>query len=275
MFFVEKTLSTGKGIESALSGNFHELVNKHLRREGQAELGLTAGAPAREKMTTISRGVFEGKLLRRDLVMTGNCLEQSHDTLPSDLYFYASGQDDSEAPPFGARGIFLGEHPSILMDVVMGSSAIFPLFPPCRIEDFPAEGQHVELVDGGFAHNSPIEAAVLWGATHVILIEATPETLGLRENFAQNAGTAFAHLHRQTQLVDMRSKQQVVVYTLTPEAPHMCVLDFADELIEESMQRGYRDATGSSGDAIDLPAAKQRFRKELGEPVFARIESGE
>jgi hypothetical protein len=107
------------------------------------------------------------------------------------------------------------------------------------------------------------------------LIEATPETLGLRENFAQNAGTAFAHLHRQTQLVDMRSKQQVVVYTLTPEAPHMCVLDFADELIEESMQRGYRDATGSSGDAIDLPAAKQRFRKELGEPIFARIESGE
>jgi hypothetical protein len=147
------------------------------------------------------------------------------------------------------------------MDVVIGSGSIFPMFPPRTLPDFPAPGDHVELIDGGFAHNSPVEAAVLWGATHVVMIEATPSKRALRKNFAQNLATAFTHLHKQTQLVDMRSKKQVVIFTLAPEPPHMCVIDFADNLIAASIERGYRDA------AEDTP----RFRKELGVPVFTTV----
>jgi adenylate kinase len=33
----------------------------------------------------------------------------------------------------------------------------------------------VSIIDGGFVHNSPIEAAVKLEATHIIMIEASPE----------------------------------------------------------------------------------------------------
>jgi hypothetical protein len=135
------------------------------------------------------------------------------------------------------------------------------VFPSRTLPGFPSQGEQVELVDGGFAHNSPIEAAVLWGATHVFLIEATPQRRLPRRNFAENAAAAFVHLHRQTQLVDARSKKQVVVFTLAPEPPHLCVLDFADNLLAKSIQTGYDDADRGAN-----------FRKELGEPVFTLVE---
>src|SRR5437016_1783767 len=73
------------------------------------------------------------------------------------------------------RGIAMVAHPTILMDVVMGSGSIFPVFPPRQMHDFPTAGESIWLVDGGFAHNSPVEAAVLWGATLIVVIEASPK----------------------------------------------------------------------------------------------------
>ncbi len=43
----------------------------------------------------------------------------------------------------------------------MGSGSIYPVFPPRRVQDFPRAGEWADLVDGGFAHNSPVEAAAL------------------------------------------------------------------------------------------------------------------
>jgi hypothetical protein len=135
----------------------------------------------------------------------------------------------------------------------------------------------MELVDGGFAHNSPIEAAVLWGATHVILIEASPQVRQERTNFATNAIASFNHLYEQSQLLDARARGKVAIFTLSPGPPHLCVLDFADNLIEDSIARGYADANGRSTD--DMPSALAprrspgvaRFRKEHGEPVFTDL----
>jgi len=268
VLFFQKTLSGGEGMEHALAWKFPHLVDRHVQRQGRSSLELADISSDARRLEATSRQIFERGLLRRDLVITGNCLEQSGDTLPSDVYFYASADAAGPSPPFGPRGISLRSRPSILLDVVLGSSSIFPVFPPRRLRDFPQPGGDVELVDGGFAHNSPIEAAVLWGATHVVLIEATPEKRRLRRNFVENAATAFTHLHRQTQLVDVRSKRQVVVFTLTPQPPHMCVLDFADNLIEASIEQGYRDARGEVEQGIGTFARFPRFRKELGEPVF-------
>ncbi len=129
----------------------------------------------------------------------------------------------------------------------------------------------MELVDGGFAHNSPIEAAVLWGATHVVLIEASPKQETARGHFAQNIGAAFSHLHQQAQLLDARSRGQVTVFTLAPEPPHICVLDFSDNLIADSIARGYRAARSElQVDGVSVPGSP-RFRKELGEPVFTNV----
>jgi len=107
-----------------------------------------------------------------------------------------------------------------------------------------------------------------------VLIEATPAKRTLSRNFAGNAAAAFTHLHKQTQLVDVRSKRQVMVFTLTPEPPHMCVLDFADNLIEDSIARGYCDARGRPRHGGGGTACLPRFRKELGEPVFTNVPIG-
>jgi predicted acylesterase/phospholipase RssA len=188
-------------------------------------------------------------LLRRDLVLTGSCLAQTSNSLPSDLYFFASANGVATSRPFGARGVSLGQYPERLLDVVMGSGAIYPMFPPRTIDDFPEREESIDLVDGGFAHNSPIEAAVEWGATHVLLIQASPEERHERSNFVQNVSAAFNHLYAQA--------QQIVIFTLSPSAPHLCVLDFAGNLVEASIDKGFREA-----------GEKASFRKELGEPVF-------
>jgi predicted acylesterase/phospholipase RssA/ABC-type phosphate/phosphonate transport system substrate-binding protein len=258
VLFFQESLSGGEGIEHALAVEFPALVERHAPKSALRSRSPGATESDAQRLKTLSESLFKRRLFQRDLVITGNCLSQTANTLPSDLYFYHSAKGHAP-PPFADRGVDLGDHPRVLMDVVMGSGSIFPVFPSRTIADFPEPGESVELVDGGFAHNSPLEAAVLWGATHIVLIEATPERRPARGNFVHNAAAAFTHLHKQTQNVDRRSRQQVVVFSLQPQPPHICVLDFSSNLLKDSIERGYQDALAA------------RFRKEFGEPVFTPL----
>ena len=261
----EETLSGGQGMQHTLAEKFPQLIDRHLahRRLPPLELAETADSGAR--MQSVSRQVIRRHMLKRDLVITGSCLEQTSQELPSDLYFYAPVDPLAALPPFGERGLSLVERPHILLDIIMGSGSIYPVFPARTIDGIPRLGEQIELVDGGFAHNSPVEAAVLWGATHIVLIEATPRKRSQRGNFLKNVTLSYRHLHRQAQLLDARSRGKVIVFSLSPEPPHMCVLDFADNLIAASIERGYRDAS------MDAASMNPRFRKELGEPVFVDV----
>src|SRR3990172_7391902 len=155
------------------------------------------------------------------------------------------------------------------MDVVLGSGSIFPAFPPRDVRDFPAPGESVSLVDGGFAHNSPVEAAVLWGATHIVLLEASPKVALTRGSFLENSVASLDHLYAQAQLLDTHSLGQVLMFTLAPEPPHICVLDFADNLIERAIATGYRDACRTAAEG------EPPFRKEAGLPLFVEVRAGE
>src|SRR5262249_36969575 len=128
---------------------------------------------------------------KRDLVITGSALGASEGG-EGDRYFYIPAEGGrlsqlkagkaGDTSPFGARGVDLTDqgqdydYPKLLLRVVRGSGTIYPGFPPVTIRDFPANDHSVRLIDGGFAHNSPVEAAVQWGATHIILIEASPKS---------------------------------------------------------------------------------------------------
>ncbi len=266
LFFYSETLSGGEGLERTLADSFQPLVELALSSRKLPPLSISAGEEPAGRFKAMSRRIFFDGLLARDLVVTANALEQSRAILPSDLYFYSWRSQKSSI--FGERGVRLDDHPDLLIDIIMGSSSVFPIFPPRRLDDFPAAGERVELVDGGFAHNSPIEAAVLRGATHIILIESTPEERGERKYLAANAAAAFEHLHKQSQLVDLRSKRYVVIFTLVPKPPHICTVDFTDTLIEKSIERGYLDARGESKISGQPDAVMPSFRKELGEPIF-------
>ena len=105
---------------------------------------------------------------------------------------------------------------------------------------------------------------MLWGATHVIQVEASPRKRKTRSNFLGNATSSFRHLYRQAQLVDARSRGKVTVFSIAPEPPHICVLDFAEPLVSNSIDRGYRDAAMQT-------SADARFHNEIGEPVFVPV----
>jgi predicted acylesterase/phospholipase RssA/ABC-type phosphate/phosphonate transport system substrate-binding protein len=271
VFFFSETLSGSEGLELVLADSFQPLVEHALSRSGKPPLLLTANASPAERFTEMSRRIFSDRLLTRDLIVTANALKQSHNNLPSDLYFYSWRSGNNSI--FGDRGVCLDDHPDRLVDIIMGSSSVFPVFPPRRLIDFPAAGEFLDLVDGGFAHNSPIEAAVLRGATHIILIESTPEEFGEHKNMAANIAAAFEHLHKQTQLIDLRSKRYVVIFTLVPKPPHICMLDFTDTLISKSIEQGYRDARGESTAFDSHNSVMPSFRKELGEPIFTEIKA--
>lgn len=269
LLFGEETLSRGKGIEQAMADGMSLMVGNHVERVSGERIQFP-GDTATERLQAVSRAIHDRSLLRRDLVVTASCLEQTGSLLPDDLYFFMRAGDAARSSPLGARGLALERFPDRLMEVIMGSGSIFPVFPARTLADFPEPGQTVKLVDGGFAHNSPVEAAVLWGATHIILIEASPRRTREGGAFAANVLAAVEHYARQVEQVDRRSSKEVVVFTLSPRAPHPCLLDFSDNLIRATIEKGYRDARGVR-EVGDATVPERRFVKQPGKPVFTPV----
>lgn len=189
------------------------------------------------------------------------------------------------------RSLRCGEYRDKLMDVVIGSSSIFPVFQPRPLTaSAPGGGiatTSAEMIDGGFAHNSPVEAAVRWGATHVILVEASPEERqGARSDYLlANSVSAFNYLFNQAQLTDARSRSEVEVFSLRPQSLHprgkgaadhnpcadnyalgddgsltvganMCTFDFIDFIVSGAIDRGLSDAS------------QQCFKRERAQPAL-------
>jgi len=267
----EPTLSLGFGIERTLLDRFSRLVAAKDRAEGRSSSALPRPndrSTQGEALEVLSRQIMGEGLLARDLVLTGSVLGERGIDLPSDLYFWASAGRTTGQPAFGARGVALANRPEMLLDALIGSGAIYPVFPARVLHDFPRTGQATEIVDGSFAHRSPVEAAVLWGATHIILIQADPDERVPRGSFGSNVSAALTLLYDQAQLTDDRTKDQAMLFTLAPRPPHIGLLDFASNLIDASLAKGYREVHGG-----DDPGASQPppFRKEVGVPHFVLL----
>lgn len=233
----EEVISENRGLEAALLRNFGVLVD---RQSGRAGGDMVEAAT----ITELSRSVFDEKLLTRDLVITASPLPEPQKELPAEFYFFAS--PGGESPPrFGNRGISLERHPEILFDAMLGSAAIYPLFPSRRVEGIPEPGDSVDLVDGSFAHRSPLEAAVQWDATHVLVVEASTQEQPERGKFLHNLGAAMTFLYDQAQLTDIRAEGETALYTLYPSTPHIGLLDFSAPLIKGSLEKGYQEAAGA------------------------------
>ncbi|MCA1643641.1 MAG: patatin-like phospholipase family protein [Acidobacteria bacterium] len=280
--FKGKTLSQSDIVESTLADKITRLVSP----QAAAKLASAKKADMPRILSTLSREDI-APTLKRDLIITGSLLEgesaaaapglQLNASLPPDLYFYhnqrkcAGSQRDSPdaavcdpAPPADSLGRFKDFEvggKNYLLDVVIGSSSIYPIFP-----SRPLEGVG-NIVDGGFAHNSPIEAAVMWKATHIILIEASPLTRTSESYLWQNAQNAFNHLYYQAQLSDLRAHGKVEMFILRPEElrvePSMCTFDFNPRAVQHAIERGAMDASNY---------VNPHFERVPGEPVFEVID---
>ncbi len=282
--FAEGTLSQSKGVEASLAQRLPQILNRHPDLKSQIELPANQPGP----LQYISEEIIRQRLLKRDLIITGSRLSADDSRvnqaavaggLPDDLYFYydhraelAATESECRANvelPVDSRFVPVN---SSLLDVVVGSSSIYPFFPAKHLGELSLPGKgaaNIDIIDGGFAHNSPIEAAILWGATHIILIEASPEVSPARQNLFDNAIAAFNHLYLQAQLVDAHSRGKVEIYSLRPalaqagEIPNLCVFDFSDILIQKAIADGRRDAFDES---------HPHFRRESGEPNFRELD---
>ena len=265
MLWRRETLSESSGIEHAFKRNFEQLINQEAKRRAKPELNYDQTAPLSDQFKSIGVQLKNSDLLDRDLVITASPLKDGTKVIPGDLYFFASASNQSMQPEFGSRGVSLDRRPELMFDALIGSGAIYPIFPPRKISDFPQVGQTLEVVDGSFAHRSPLEAAVLWGATHIILIEASTDELIARGGLLSNISAALTYLYDEAQLTDVRAREEVSVFTLIPEAPHIGLLDFSDNLINLGIQNGYREASGA---LIEGGEPVATFRKQVGKPSF-------
>ena len=145
------------------------------------------------------------------------------------------------------------ENESILLDVVVGSGSIFPAFEAKKLTHVKrmldkSALTDVSIIDGGFVHNSPIEAAIKLEATHIIMIEASPEYAQSSEvSLLSNSVVAFNHLFTQAQLLDARSRRQAEIFTLRPhQDPFLCTMDFGKNYILKAMEWGASDASDTA-----------------------------
>lgn len=288
----EKSVFGHAQIEKQLTDKYRRLVWPETETLSTARRRRTGET----RSEIVSRDLFEQGKIVRDLVITGSHLTAGRtagiDAPPDDFYFYYRA---SSVPPptYGSKGVSLSSPDPArptdpfhlrrnLFKIVAGSGAIYPLFPPSRIVNAikGPDGQYlpvVNLIDGSFAHNSPIEAAVDWGATHVFLIEASPAVKPSEENYLlQNFVAAFNHLYQQAQRIDDRSRERVVVFTLTPGNAgfNSDLLDFTSAIIGRTIQRGYNEAT-QGVEMVDPQGNGSKryapFQVSAGIPIYEEI----
>jgi hypothetical protein len=270
MFFLEVSLSQSTAIATAFSESMPSVV-AGLKAPADNPISSTAPCSGDPDLCNISRQIITGSSIRRDLLITASRLHEHHsgvEALPDDLYFYF--KHSSHRVPSDARFVPFAKNPHLLLDAVIGSSTIYPIFPPRKLRQvclqkdvgsgFKSE-KEVDIIDGGFIHNSPIEAAVSWGATHIVLIEASPDDSPQpAEHFGQHVAKAFDYLFSQAQRTDSTSKGSVELFELRPENS-MDVLDFSPKLLQGAINEGKEDAREGAG-------VKPRFRRIARAPAF-------
>lgn len=255
-FTYQNTLFISSGIEEKMAVEMPKLLN----------CDASSGSSS-QRLGNISTQIIREGLIKRDLVITGSVLSggptaKQSDTQrqaddETDLYFvYKAGESGL---PDGLlkdnRFVSLKDpaNESILLDVVVGSGSIFPAFEAKKLASVKRmldknARTDVSIIDGGFVHNSPIEAAIKLEATHIIMIEASPEYAQSDEvNLLSNSVVAFNHLFTQAQLLDARSRRQAEIFTLRPhQDPFLCTMDFGKNYILKAMEWGANDASDTT-----------------------------
>jgi predicted acylesterase/phospholipase RssA len=274
LLFNEDALSSSSALKNVVSHKFAELI--------VAKESVIAGAGDGEvnDLNTLSRtitgrpqNINDRPLLDRDLIITGSRLSARNEpradeemdinsSLPNDLYFFYANDLTEKKPDQGLlpdrRFISLQneQNRGLLLDIVIGSSSIYPLFLPqklCVSTNVAEPCRQIDLIDGGFVHNSPLEAAVKWDATHIIVIEASPsEQPTLQNGLMANSFTAFNYLFSQAQNLDAKMYGQKEIFIIRPDVPketdepNLDTFDFSPLLIDRAIDRGLNDALNVS-----------------------------
>jgi predicted acylesterase/phospholipase RssA/ABC-type phosphate/phosphonate transport system substrate-binding protein len=316
--------SKAEGIEQAFAQKFPALIRNTI----DPGFDPATGAANESPLQGISREFMLRNGLKRDLIITTSRLpidimssadlstfpesEQQRQAelvngLPEDLYFYFRANNKDELkPPVDRRFVPFKHNPDKLLDVVIGSSTIYPIFPSRVLENVvlgneddgkeekmmmttPPTIRKLKIIDGGFIHNIPLEAASLWKASHIILIEASPVLQqSAPRNFWDNALIAFGYLFSQAQRTDKLARGNAETFELRPTSrcekqdvlpacvgvesipePYMDTFDFSPKLVQTAFDSGRSDVNTRW---FDVKAnQKPLFVRVSGSPLFREL----
>jgi len=266
--------SEARGLERTIARAARELINERLASRGQPKVDIV-------DLHGLSETILapDHNLLEKDLIITATVLPEPDQQFgESDIYLFAEanrhGRGSIEFEKnFDNRFIDLeqGHRRKLLIDAVLGSGAVFPFFPPRTLKDCPRHGVSLHLVDGSFGHHIPIEAAVRWGATHILIVDPSPAEKELcfrnDRSLFENSQVALGHLFEQAQKVDRQAHRKLtterkppLLFTVNPEKTkhHISLLSFARVPIVFAIE----EATKS------MSAEQDRFLRILNAPHF-------
>jgi predicted acylesterase/phospholipase RssA/ABC-type phosphate/phosphonate transport system substrate-binding protein len=322
--------SKAEGIERAFAERLPPLIRR------TSDPGFYPSAPGANEnpLESISKELMKAGALQRDLIITISRLptdvkslsflklpekEQQEQVdlvngLQEDLYFYfrakpkdeSAAQKDKAKLPVDRRFVPFEYNPTKLLDVVIGSSTIYPIFPSRELRKVMIANEEgtskkeielLKIIDGGFIHNIPIEAAGLWKASHIILIDASPlPQQTAPKDFLDNTMMAFGYLFSQAQRTDKLARGTAETFELRPTSrcekedvepsclrvedvaePNMDTFDFSDGLVNRAFAAGRDDVniTWRDQDADQKPQAIQNplFIRVAGPPLFRELTS--
>jgi hypothetical protein len=131
-----------------------------------------------------------------------------------------------------------------MKQVVFASGSPFPIFSPHQVK--PRAGEPEWLVDGGFAHNIPLEAAKEIGARQVLLLNSSPaDSFEASGSLLEHLGSALGQLpqgiprllpflFRRSQVADLLIREQMFVVCLSPlpEKDWPSLVDFRRTVVQ-------------------------------------------
>jgi predicted acylesterase/phospholipase RssA len=252
------------GLEARIAQASEQLVNERLAARGQTPVET-------RDLAALGRTILDNGLLERDLIITATILPEGGSSVAdTDVYFYASApaanpgvvQRMLEDP----RVMYLNDpqRRGALLHAVMGSGAVFPVFPAKTVLNCPSPGRKMQLVDGSFCHHNPIEAAAMWGASHVIVVNPSPAveetTSANQRTLYENSQVALLRLFEQAQNRDRRAEQDLTVFFINPEADNhnISLLSFARKPISDAIDHAQNE----------LGQKQKPFRRQLSKPLF-------
>jgi len=144
---------------------------------------------------------------------------------------------------------------SELRDAAFASGSPFPVFSAHRV---PVHALNTEerLIDGGFAHNIPLEAAAALGAQKVLVISSSPLRTGAPSapcrwlsllsvgDLTCNLPKLLPYLWERSQVEDVLSTRNMFVATIYPTAPESgwpVLTDFRAAVVKNLIDAADRD----------------------------------
>lgn len=205
-------------------------------------------------------GSFQANLVVTGTLLRATQCSSARTINAGGLYFCFEGQEGCGTPTGGPWQVFRKPAPARALDAVFASGSAFPVFPPhlARLPD----GCEVHLVDGGYAHNIPLEAASMSDARQVLILNASPDPLddavpppgGFRHALQQaqlEGGQLFrsspevlSFLFSRAQELDRNIGGNLVVASLTPRSENGWwpgLLDFRPSVREELVRIASQD----------------------------------